>query len=81
MALDILGFKAQGGGDPGAGMLGLQALFVITPAVLGLLAAWVCFGYPLDAARHAEIREQLALRDLPPPTADLEPDAVHVPAQ
>ena len=63
-------------------MLGLQALFVITPAVLGLLAAWVCFGYPLDARRHAEIREQLAVRDGgPPPTTDLEPDVVHVPAQ
>ena len=81
VALDALGFNAGGGGDPRAGMMGLQALFVIAPAVLGLLAAWVCFGYPLDAARHAEIREQLALRDLPPPTADLEPDAVHVPAQ
>lgn len=82
VALDVLGFNAQGGGDPQAGMLGLQALFVVAPAVLGLIAAWVTFGYPLDAARHAEIREQLAVRDGgPPPTTDLEPDAVHVPAQ
>jgi Na+/melibiose symporter-like transporter len=50
--------------------------------VLGLLAAWVMFRYPLDAVRHAEIRDALALRDGgPPPTTDLEPDAVHVPAQ
>ena len=82
MALDAFGFNAQGGGDPQAGMMGLQVLFVVAPAVLGLLAAWVCFGYPLDARRHAEIREQLSLRDgIPPPTAGLEPDVVHVPAQ
>jgi len=82
VALDVLGFNAQGGGDPQAGMMGLQVLFVVTPAVLGLLAAWVTFGYPLDARRHTEIREQLALRDGGPPrTADLGPDAVHVPAQ
>jgi GPH family glycoside/pentoside/hexuronide:cation symporter len=82
VALDVLGFNAQGGGDPQAGMMGLQALFVVGPAVLGLLAAWVTFGYPLDAKRHTEIREQLALRDGGPPrTADLGPDAVHVPAQ
>ena len=80
--LQLLGFNPQGGGDPQAGLLGLQLLFVVAPAVLGLLAAWVCFGYPLDARRHAEIRDQLALRDgIPPPTADLEPDVVHVPAQ
>jgi GPH family glycoside/pentoside/hexuronide:cation symporter len=80
VALDVLGFNAQGGGDPQAGMMGLQILFVISPAVLGLIAAWVTFGYPLDARRHAEIREQLALRDGGGPrTSDLEPDAVHVP--
>ena len=82
VSLDVLGFNAQGGGDPQAGLLGLQLLFAITPAVLGLLAAWVCFGYPLDARRHAEIREQLSLRDgVPPPAAGLDPDVVHVPAQ
>lgn len=82
VSLDLLGFNAQGAGDPQSGLLGLQLLFAIAPAVMGLLAAWVCFGYPLDARRHAEIREQLAVRDGgPPPTADLEPDAVHVPAQ
>jgi GPH family glycoside/pentoside/hexuronide:cation symporter len=82
LALDVLGFNAQGGGDPQAGMAGLQALFVIAPAVLGLLAAWVCFGYPLDANRHAEIQDELARRDaIPPAGAELDPDAVHVPAQ
>lgn len=82
VSLDLAGFSAEGVGDREAGLLGLQLLFVLAPAVLGLLAAWVCFGYPLDAKRHAEIRDQLALRDgIPPPTADLEPDVVHVPAQ
>ncbi|HYG25840.1 MAG TPA: MFS transporter [Caulobacteraceae bacterium] len=82
VALDVLGFNAQGGGDPQAGMAGLQALFVVGPAVLGLVAAWVCFGYPLDENRHAEIQDQLAARDaIPPVGTELDPDAVHVPAQ
>lgn len=83
VALQVMGFDAQGNaGDAQAGLIGLQLLYAIAPSVLGLLAAWVMFRYPLDAVRHAEIREALALRDGgPPPTTDLEPDAVHVPAQ
>jgi GPH family glycoside/pentoside/hexuronide:cation symporter len=80
VALDVLGFNAQGTGDPAAGMMGLQLLFAIAPAVLGLIAAYVTWGYPLDAARHETIREELALRDGGGPrTTDLEPDTVHVP--
>jgi GPH family glycoside/pentoside/hexuronide:cation symporter len=80
VALDVLGFNAQGAGDPAAGMMGLQLLFAIAPAVLGLIAAYVTWGYPLDAARHETIREELALRDGGGPrTTDLEPDTVHVP--
>ena len=59
ISLDILGFDAGGAGDPQVGLIGLQGLFVIAPALCGLLAAWACFGYPLDARRHAEIRAQL----------------------
>ncbi|MGE5501937.1 MAG: MFS transporter, partial [Ignavibacteriales bacterium] len=82
VSLQAMGFSAQGGGDAQAGVMGLQLLYAICPSVLGLLAAWVMFRYPLDADRHAEIREALAIRDgIPPPTTDLEPDAVHVPAQ
>jgi Na+/melibiose symporter-like transporter len=82
VALDALGFKAQTGVDAQTGVMGLQLLFAVGPSVLGLLAAWVMFHYPLDAARHAEIRQALAIRDGgPPPTTDLEPDAVHVPAE
>lgn len=81
VALQFLGFDAQGKGDPQAGLLGLQLLFAGIPALLGLLSTWVMIGYPLDATRHAEIRHALALRDGgPPPITDLEPDAVHVPA-
>jgi Na+/melibiose symporter-like transporter len=65
VALDLLGFNAQGGGGE-AGMLGLQVLYVAAPAVLGLIAAWVMLNYPLDAARHADIRAQLTLRDAGP---------------
>ena len=62
VSLDLIGFDAgrSGGGE---GLVGLQILFVAAPALCGLLAAWVCLGYPLDARRHAEIREGLALAD------------------
>ena len=62
VALDVLGFNAQGGGGE-EGMVGLQVLYVAAPAVLGIIAAWLMFRFPLDAARHAEIRDQLTVRD------------------
>ena len=62
VALDLLGFNARGGSGE-EGMLGLQVLYVAAPAVLGVIAAWLMFRFPLDAARHTEIREQLAVRD------------------
>ena len=67
IALDRLGFDAGGRGDPQTGLIGLQGLFLIAPALCGLLAAWACFGYPLDARRHAEIRAQLAFVDAASP--------------
>ncbi len=80
VALQAMGFDAQGKSDPQAGLMGLTLLFAGGPALLGLLSTWVMMGYPLDSKRHAEIREALALRDGgPPPVTDLEPDAVHLP--
>ena len=66
VALDLIGFQADRGGDP-RGLEGLQLLFLVAPASCALVAAWACFGYPLDARRHAEIREKLARNeaDLP----------------
>ena len=44
----------------------LEAAFVGLPAVLLLASAWVLRGYPLDANRHAEIRDALAARETAP---------------
>lgn len=55
-------FNPEGGNTPAA-MLGLEITFLALPAVLSVIAAAVLFGYPLDAARHAEVRAALALRD------------------
>jgi GPH family glycoside/pentoside/hexuronide:cation symporter len=62
--LEWLGFSAAhpAASTPG-GMMSLQAFYAFAPAVIGLLAAWSLVGYPLSAAKHAEIRRQLAERD------------------
>jgi len=43
----------------------LTASFIGLPAVLLFLSAWVLRGYPLDSARHAEIRAALDARARP----------------
>jgi GPH family glycoside/pentoside/hexuronide:cation symporter len=62
--LALIGFKAGGGAVNGAGaLIGLRLMFVIIPAGLALLSAWLAFGYPLTAERHAQVRAQLNQRD------------------
>lgn len=63
VGLQLLGFDARdGAGDEG--LAGLQAMFLIVPIVLSLLASLIILRFPLTAARHAEIRQGLAQRDL-----------------
>lgn len=53
----------------------LEVAFVGLPVILLLASAWVLRGYPLDARRHAEIRDALSARQTPaldvtPPTVE-----------
>lgn len=72
--LSLLGFKPAGGAiNSHAALIALQGLFAVVPGLLGLAAAWIIHGYPLNAERHAAVMEKLDLlaaeRDLFPDTA------------
>lgn len=62
-ALVILGLLGFSGSDPAAssavGETGLRLMYLAGPALLAALAAIPMVGYPLTAARHAEIRRAL----------------------
>ncbi|MDB5440983.1 MAG: transporter [Caulobacteraceae bacterium] len=62
-ALVVLGALGFSGSDPAAssaaGETALRWIYLAGPAVLALLAALPMVGYPLTAARHAEIRKAL----------------------
>jgi Na+/melibiose symporter-like transporter len=64
--LQLLGFSASASGhnSPGA-LLGMQLLYVGLPAVLSLAAAALAFRYPLTAALHAQIRQELEALEVP----------------
>ncbi len=60
LALDWIGYRAPlGAGNSPESILGLQALFTISPAVMGVIGAIVALRYPLTRARHAAIRAAL----------------------
>jgi Na+/melibiose symporter-like transporter len=62
--LGLIGFHAAGGAaNAAATLFDLKLLFAFVPAALALLSASIAMGYPLTAARHAEVRAQLAERD------------------
>jgi GPH family glycoside/pentoside/hexuronide:cation symporter len=59
VGLDLAGFHPSGGGNSAEALTGLALLFLAAPAALNLLGAGLLAGYPLTAARHAEIRAVL----------------------
>ena len=63
--LDVAGFQTQAGAvnDPSA-LLALQLMFTAAPGALAIAGAWVIWGYPLTAEKHAEVRARLAEKDL-----------------
>lgn len=62
--LGVLGFDDKLGlNNPQPALTGLMVAFTVLPAVLGLAAAAVIFGYPLTAERQEQIRAALADRD------------------
>jgi Na+/melibiose symporter-like transporter len=73
IALDYIGYQAKlGAANTPASIDGLQFLFAGTPAVLGLIAAIVAWGYPLTKKRHAVIRDALDARERGPALAGLQ---------
>jgi Na+/melibiose symporter-like transporter len=64
IALDFIGYQAKlGAANTPAALNGLQLLFILSPTILSLIAAFFTWGYPLTATRHGEIREALEARD------------------
>jgi len=61
LALDMMGFSAQGGNAPGA-LFALAALYSLAPVALKGCAVALVWNYPLTPQRHAIIRRRLAQR-------------------
>jgi GPH family glycoside/pentoside/hexuronide:cation symporter len=62
--LELVHFdQAPGAHNSDVALWTLQGLFIVLPTALLVLSAWALHKYPLTAARHAEIRHQLAERD------------------
>ncbi len=63
--LGLIGFvPALGENNSAAAIAGLEALFVLPPAILALLAAAVVWAWPIDAAAQARNAEALKARML-----------------
>ncbi len=63
LALDWIGYRAPlGAGNSPESILGLQTLFALSPALMGVIGAIVAWRYPLTRARHAAIRAALDAR-------------------
>lgn len=59
--LGLIGFDPTPGATNGeSAIAGLSFLFVAPPFVLGALAAWLIWRWPITAQAHASIREELA---------------------
>lgn len=57
-----LGFDPKAANSPEA-LQGLALVFALGPAIAHALSAWLIAGFPLDEARHAEIRRELDARE------------------
>jgi glycoside/pentoside/hexuronide:cation symporter, GPH family len=63
VALSAFGFEARLGGDnTQQALTGLVGMFVAVPVLMSLVGAALLRGYPLDAARTAEVQAALASR-------------------
>jgi Na+/melibiose symporter-like transporter len=62
-ALSLIGFEPKpGAANSDGAILGMTLLFILSPLVLMLAAAWVASRWPLDRDKHAEVQEKLAAR-------------------
>lgn len=57
-----LGFSPTGTNSPDA-LTGLLLVFALGPAIAHAISAWLVHGFPLDEARHSEIRRALDERE------------------
>jgi glycoside/pentoside/hexuronide:cation symporter, GPH family len=61
--LSLIGFNPKpGAGNTEGAIWGMTLLFVVSPLVLMLAAAWVASRWPLDREAHARVQETLAAR-------------------
>lgn len=60
------GFDPQAAANTPEALKGLLYVFALGPAVAHLISAWLIHGFPLDEARHTEIRRALDERDSAP---------------
>jgi Na+/melibiose symporter-like transporter len=78
--LHAIGFQPGSAHNSPQALIGLQLLFAVIPGLLGLAGAMLIYGYPLTAARHAEVRAQLAEREraaaIPLPSEEGDREAV-----
>ena len=59
----ILGFDPQAI-DADTSFFGIKFVAVILPSIIALPAVFLLFNYPIDEARHKEIRDELEARGL-----------------
>ena len=68
--LDVVGYRTKEGmTNSVAAIHGLELIYLIGPVLFVMLGGACFFGYRLDSAKHAEIREALELRDAMIPVA------------
>lgn len=61
--LSLIGFNPKpGAGNTENAIWGMTLLFVVSPLILMLAAAWVASRWPLDREAHARVQEKLAAR-------------------
>ena len=61
--LSLIGFNPKpGAGNTENAIWGMTLLFVVSPLILMLAAAWVASRWPLDREAHARVQEALAAR-------------------
>ncbi|MFN3725937.1 MAG: MFS transporter [Allosphingosinicella sp.] len=63
LALDWIGYRAPlGAGNSRDAIVGLEVLFALSPALMGVIGAVIAWRYPLTRERHAAIRAALDAR-------------------
>ncbi len=60
--LDGIGFVAGSATNSSGAVTGLLLLFAVAPALFHGTAAWILSRYPIDRARQAQMRAEIAAR-------------------